>query len=412
MIPRALCVVPLLVGAISVCRGQPTTRPAHPWNTVELFKTPRSFPGPKTLVSKHSGVRGLFYESEPYKDKATRVFAWYGVPKAASPKAKVPAVVLVHGGGGTAFDQWVALWNQRGYAAIAMDMEGHLPAGALGKRPGHAWSGPARAGIFADIKKPVKDQWMYHAVAAVVRAHSLLRSRPEVDADRTGLTGISWGGIIASNVVGVDNRFKFAIPVYGCGFLFDAGNQYTKAYQKMTPADAARCKRLWDGSSHLPRAKMPMLWVTGTNDGHFPLSVFERSYRAAAGPRTLCIRIAMRHGHAPGWAPKEIYAFADSVLRKGPALIRIAGQGRGDGAAWVTFDKSTAPAKAELCYTTDSGPWPKRKWRTAPAAVNVAEARVTANVPAGTTVYYFNLTDARGLLVSSEHVDLPGPRSR
>ena len=32
--------------------------------------------------------------------------------------------VLVHGGGGTAFDAWVRLWNDRGYAAIAMDLAG------------------------------------------------------------------------------------------------------------------------------------------------------------------------------------------------------------------------------------------------------------------------------------------------
>jgi hypothetical protein len=37
------------------------------------------------------------------------------------PGRKVPGIVLLHGGGGTAFESWVKLWVDRGYAAIAID---------------------------------------------------------------------------------------------------------------------------------------------------------------------------------------------------------------------------------------------------------------------------------------------------
>src|SRR5437588_585808 len=70
---------------------------------------------------------------------------------------------------------------------------------------------------FGSVDKPVAEQWPYHAVAAVVRAHSLVRSFPEVDADRTAVTGISWGGYLTCIVAGIDPRFKAAVPVYGCG---------------------------------------------------------------------------------------------------------------------------------------------------------------------------------------------------
>jgi hypothetical protein len=36
-------------------------------------------------------------------------------------------MVLIHGGGGTAFADWVRLWTGRGYAAIAMDLCGCVP---------------------------------------------------------------------------------------------------------------------------------------------------------------------------------------------------------------------------------------------------------------------------------------------
>ena len=388
----------------ATARGAEDSQAANVWDMGELSGPPKVYPAPQ-VKSKHPGIRGLFYEGEPYEGKPTRVFAWYGAPQGASAKNKVPAVVCVHGGGGTAFEAWVALWNKRGCAAIAMDLEGRMPSDGGRGKAGHEHSGPAQAGIFGDISKPVKDQWMYHAVAAVVRAHSLVRSFPEVDAERTGLTGISWGGIVTCNVVGVDGRFKFAAPVYGCGFLFEAGNQYQQAYEKMSEDDRAKCRRLWDGSSHLPRAKMPMLWVNGTNDGHFPMDVFQKSYRAAAAARTLCIRVRMPHGHGAGWAPAEIYAFADSIFKGGPPLIRITDHGRDGRQAWVAFDPKTPAAGAALNFTTDSGPWSARKWQSRPARIDAEATRASAEVPQSATAYFFALTDERGLLVSSEHVE-------
>ena len=71
---------------------------------------------------------------------------------------------------------------------------------------------------FGSIDKPPTEQWSYHAVAAAIRGHSLIRSFPEVDAQRTAVTGISWGGYLTCIVAGLDSRFKAAVPVYGCGF--------------------------------------------------------------------------------------------------------------------------------------------------------------------------------------------------
>ena len=70
--------------------------------------------------SKAGSVKALFFDGLPWKGKPTRVFAYYGIPSNEG-GGKVPAIVLVHGGGGTAFARWVKLWNDRGYAAIAMD---------------------------------------------------------------------------------------------------------------------------------------------------------------------------------------------------------------------------------------------------------------------------------------------------
>ena len=93
------------------------------WNMSALSTAPKVYPADDF---KETGVRSLFFEGLPWKGKPTRVFAWYGVPAHAA-NEKVPAIVLVHGGAGTAFADWVRLWNARGYAAIAMDTCGSVP---------------------------------------------------------------------------------------------------------------------------------------------------------------------------------------------------------------------------------------------------------------------------------------------
>ena len=82
-------------------------------------------------VDQSGPVHSLFYAGENYQGHATEVFAFYASPrtlgKAADGKTKFPGVVLIHGGGGTAFAEWAWLWAQRGYAAIAMDLSGRQP---------------------------------------------------------------------------------------------------------------------------------------------------------------------------------------------------------------------------------------------------------------------------------------------
>ena len=340
-------------------------------------------------------IKPLFFESLPYRGKPTRVFAWLGLP-AARP-GKVPGVVLVHGGGGTAFKEWVQKWNDRGFAAISIAVEGQTDERIPGALPGaqwkrHAAAGPARTGIYGDSAEPLTDQWMYHAVADVVLANSLLRSLSEVDAARVGVCGISWGGIITSTVVGIDPRFAFGIPIYGCGALDRMPNQYGRAL-----ADLALYREVWEPLLRLPRATMPLLWLTGPRDAHFPLDAQQASYRAAPGPRLVSVPFDLKHGHAAGWNPPDSYAFAQAVVETGRPWAREVSQESHDATARVAFETTRQVSAATLVFKRDAD------WEKLPAQLATASGRVTASasIPAGTTAYYFNL-DADGLTLSSE----------
>jgi len=372
------------------------------WDMDRLAIPPETFPAEGFHAE---GVKALFYEGLPFQGKPTRVFAWLGMPKEAA-QGRVPGMVLVHGGGGTAFAEWVRLWNERGYAAIAMDTCGSTPDGERGNWARHGFSGPAGWGAsFNQTDWLKEDQWTYHAVADAALAHSLLHSLPEVDPDRIGLTGISWGGYLTCIIAGVDARFRFAVPVYGCGFYRDT-IAFAEHLNALDTEEADRWMEWWDPSVYLSDTRMPMLWVTGSNDSAYPMNALQKSYRLPSGPRSLCIRLRMPHGHGgAGENPKEIHAFAESILNNEAPLASITAQGRDGDTAWATFESRVPMAKAELNVTSDLGPWPDRQWKALPAQMETP-GKVTAAIPDGTQVYYLNLFDSRDLVVSTEHVEM------
>jgi dienelactone hydrolase len=314
-------------------------------------------------------------------------------------------MVLVHGGGGKAFQDWAEHWAQRGYVALAMDLAGNGPNGRL-PDGGPDQSDQVKFRNFTDAE--VGDMWSYHAVAAVLRGHSLLRALPDVDSDRIGVTGISWGGYLTCIVAGIDPRFKVAVPVYGCGFLGENSHWTDTSLAAMTPEARARWLRLFDPSGYLGHVHRPILFVNGTTDFAYPLDSYQKSYRLVPAKwRRVSVVVNRPHGHI--WTFLEVDAFVDSVLRRGPPLARLSDPVIAGDRLSVRLDRVISAKETSLCYTTNSGPWQKRTWKTAIAQLD--GHRLTADLPAARPlVAFLALTDERGARISSEHVELPGGR--
>ena len=376
-----------------------------PWNLEKLSEPPAP-----EWVDTTGKVRSLFYAGEPYQGKPTRVFAYYATPgtlaRDPSLDKQLPAVVLLHGGGGTAFSVWAELWAKRGYAAIAMDLAGCRPIDgkdALNRENRERLSdgGPDQTDEtkFRAIDQPVADQWSYHAVAAAIRAHSLIRSFPVVNRERTAVTGISWGGYLTCIVAGVDSRFRAAVPVYGCGFLHE-NSVWLPRFAEMSPESRARWIALWDPSKYLPAVSMPILFMNGTNDNAYPLDSYMKSYGAVPGAKQIRITVNMPHSHPAGWAPQEIGLFIDQHLRGEPGLLTVGKSTPADGKIRLTCSGPVRPAQAVLHQTTDKTTINKRNWESIPAEIE-GDTVIADSPAAAATVWFITVTDERGAIVSS-----------
>jgi len=398
----------------------PATQPPRAsarWDLAELKRTPAM-----RWIDQKGPIHSLLYSGEPFQGQKTEAFAFYASPLTigevpSDSKASFPAVVLIHGGGGTAFAEWTWLWAKRGYAAIAMDLSGRQPIAPLydptgvpvrnqaakpGTRTRLPNGGPAHghAEKFDSIGGDVSDDWPYHAVANVIRAHSLLRSFPEVDANHTAVTGISWGGYTTCLVASIDDRFQAAVPVYGCGFLFEGESVQKPAIDKL----GSRRKtwiEAYDPSSLLVECQVPILFVNGTNDIHYPLDSYQKSFAAVPGPKQMRIEVQMRHGHAPGWEPLEIGWFIDSYCREGDPLPLLQTPIRQGNRIRIPFTSSVPLKSATLHYTVDTGLRSKRTWQSSPAEIHDHELTF-GKPPTKANTWFVSVTDQRGAMVTSD----------
>lgn len=214
-------------------------------------------------------VENLHYQSVPGLYVTGNLYR----PARSEPGAKLPAIFYVCGHSGmgrdgnkTAF-QSHGIWLARhGYVCLVVDtlQLGEIAATHHGTyREGRWWwhsRGYTPAGVEA---------WNG------VRGIDYLTSRPDVDPDRIGVTGISGGGAVTFWIAGADDRVKVAVPVSGMADLESyAANRVVNGH--------CDCMFLhntfewpWTRIAGLV-APRPMLFVNSDQDRIFPMDANER----------------------------------------------------------------------------------------------------------------------------------------
>jgi len=368
------------------------------WDEDELFEVPEMTPATEVSFDFEyaANVKPIYLSGVDFQGKPTKFFAWVGLPDGADEEHPVPGVVLVHGGGGTAFVQWVEEWTARGYAAIAMDTFGTRPLTRFegsGCAVAEPLDRPGRHNFDFDVANP-RDSWTAHAVATVVKSHSYLRSLPEVDAERIGITGISWGGYLTCITSAVDKRFIAAVPVYGCGFLGEFQGTVANAPREWL--------ELFDPAMFLRSVECPILFVNRPVDPPYHWSQWVRSSKLPKNAQRSC-RLGFGHSHAAGRVP-EAPLFLDAYCKGGTKLPRLSDQRLSeDGKVVSATIAATEPYKhAVIAWTEEDETVAEheRKWQQAPAGIKGDV--VSAPVPPKAKAYFLSVYDLNDGVISTD----------
>jgi cephalosporin-C deacetylase-like acetyl esterase len=186
-------------------------------------KTPLKATVTGTLEHEGVVIEKLHYQSKP------GLYVTANLYRPKEPKGKLPAILYVcgHSGKGrdgnkTAFQDHGLWFANNGYVCLIVDTL------QLGEIPGihHGTYGVTEKRPVDNKPLEVRMWWqaLGYTPAGVecwngVRGIDYLVSRPDVDAERIGVTGISGGGASTFWIAAADERVKVAVPVSGMSDL-------------------------------------------------------------------------------------------------------------------------------------------------------------------------------------------------
>ena len=204
---------------------------------------------------------GELTEIEASALDGTALRAWLALPEGEGPH---PLIVFAHGGPWGSWNDWTWRWNPwvfvaRGYAVLMPDPGISVGYGQAMTARGHDAIGDEP---FTDI--------MALTDAAV--------ARPDIDADRQGFAGGSYGGYMANWVAGhTGTRFKGIVTHAGLwniasmGLTTDNGEWYRWMTGIVEAVGDSQAER-WSPHDYADEIQVPMLVIHGDRDYRVPFS--------------------------------------------------------------------------------------------------------------------------------------------
>jgi len=219
--------------------------------------------------------------------------------KPSSAKGKIPAVIMLHGTGGSKEQMrpWLEEFAGHGWMAVAIDARYHGDR-ANGKKGSDAYNEAITKAWRTPKEQPQEHPFYYDTVWDLWRLVDYLNTRPDVDVKNIAMVGISMGGIQTWLAASVDDRVKVIIPLIGVqSFRWSLDNNRwhdrAKTIQKVHEAaandigekevNAKVCEVLWNklipgilGDFDCPNmlklcAPRPLLILNGEKDPNCPI---------------------------------------------------------------------------------------------------------------------------------------------
>lgn len=367
------------------------------WNEKELFQAP------KYRIVDQKNALSLVFEGPEYLDTLREVFGYYAHPGLLDSTkvhdTRYPAVLLLHGAGGRAFKHWAIAWAEKGYAALAIDLSARDGLSYFNKPHGPKANRKTR---FSHVEKGVDHLWQTFAVSASIKAHSLLLSLPEVDSQKTAITGISWGGYLTCMTIALDHRFKAACPVYGCGFLSECSGP-KKRLETLPERDRQTWFRALDPKYHLTETSCHTLFINGNKDFYFDIYPFQKTADLVRPDlRQMKITPDLKHDFRHGSEQQEIEAFFNEVVLGKKVLPKVFNPIISDSIITISYRSPSPLVDAVFfsCHNTDVGN-KERTWKN--VAGQIGQSSISFfNPGSDMKIGFIYLTNELGLSISSD----------
>ena len=385
-----ICSVALFVFAPSVLASDDSI-----FDVESLVSTPLNSKILKSTEREGVITQEVLFHSERDGDKDVEIFAFFSYPKGGQ---KLPAFIWNQGGLSQASPAVTEAGAKRGYAALCIDFP----------LPGYRSTGGYSINTGLELGEDPRQAPIYHGAVALLKAVSYLESRPEVDKDRIGMGGSSWGGFFTTLMAGIDPRLKVAACMYGTGNLrlgnawWDGKSQNGKT--PPSPADRERWRKTLDPAWRLPTKKTPIAWFTGTNDEFYLMPCVMRTYDMATGPKHLMLAPNWHHALPPSLNEDQVYAWFDAYLQQKPGVPTVSPVAvkHEAGRLIARWDFQGDGVAADLIASYgDAGNWRARCWHTFKAEIEGTTCH--AELPPSTLPCYISgaVTDRKGIRSST-----------
>ncbi|GAA4309913.1 S9 family peptidase [Mucilaginibacter gynuensis] len=211
-----------------------------------------------TYFNKDITIPQLRVENVEWANDGFHVQGWLQYPENYNPALKYPLLVNAHGGpagvGKPSFN--TGIYSQLGYFVFFPN-----PRGSLGQG--------------AKFTEANRRDWGYGDLRDIISGVDAVRKKVNVDNDRVGLFGWSYGGSTAMFAVTQTNRFRAVVAGAGAAdwlsyYGQNSIDQWMKPYFGASPYDDPDAYARSSAMTFIKKAKTPTLILVGELDGESP----------------------------------------------------------------------------------------------------------------------------------------------
>ncbi|UGQ48485.1 alpha/beta hydrolase family protein [Massilia endophytica] len=315
-------------------------------------------------------VQHVVFRSLEVNGVPNEVHAVLAAPRGNGP---YPALLILHHGRSAAQGAMAEEWARRGYVAITPDLPG-IADPKLAARSGGVWTTRPYGADRWTVAPTIANSTIYQSLAAGIGAVRLLQAMKNVDTQRIGIIGASWGAYATTVLAGaLGGEIRAAYSVWGGGYFEDT--VFANDLARLSAPDRERWQAALGAEQFIPGIRARFFIAGATNDRAFFLPSIVRTFEAIRAPKGIVFGPNADHdaGGYPGgpaadernWTAQEVTFFEHALKDRGSPLPEVKIASVGAQSAELEVHAELGIRELALYTSEDAASWQKRNWKKA-----------------------------------------------